>query len=149
MSRWWIAVTLGASVVIALAIGHPVSDASAQDEAAAGGSNAVERGRYLVHDVAMCVQCHSPRNENGQIIERQILRGGTVPVEGPRWVADADWAYLAPDLRALARARADYLTTVLITGERPDGSQPKSPMPSFRLTGQDAEAIVEYLRSLR
>ncbi len=147
MSRWWIAVTLGTSVVIALAIANPVSDASAQDEAVPGGSTAVERGRYLVHDVAMCVQCHSPRNDNGQIIERQILRGGTVPVEGPKWAAD--WAYLAPDLRALARARADYLTTVLITGMRPDGTQPKSPMPPFRLTGQDAEAIVEYLRSLR
>ncbi len=149
MSRWWIAVTLGTSVVIALAIAHPISDASAQDEAAGGQATAVERGRYLAHDVAMCVQCHSPRNENGQIIERQILRGGTVPVDGPSWTADADWAYLAPDLRALARARSDYLTTVLITGERPDGSQPKSPMPSFRLTGRDAEAIVEYLRSLR
>ncbi len=149
MSRWWIAVTLGTSVVIALAIANPVSDASAQDEAASGQVTAVERGRYLVHDVAMCVQCHSPRNENGQIIERQILRGGTVPVDGPSWAADANWAYLAPDLRALARARSDYLTTVLITGKRPDGTRPKSPMPPFRLTRQDAEAIVEYLRSLR
>ncbi len=43
----------------------------------------IERGRYLVHNVAMCVQCHSPRDENGELIETALLTGAPMPVKSP------------------------------------------------------------------
>jgi hypothetical protein len=35
-----------------------------------------------------------------------------------------------------------------MTGRRPSGRVPDPPMPPFRLSREDAEAIVAYLRSL-
>ena len=37
-------------------------------DAPAATPAALERGRYLTHSVAMCVQCHSPRDDQGAII---------------------------------------------------------------------------------
>jgi hypothetical protein len=36
----------------------------------------------------------------------------------------------------------------LMTGEKPDGSHPRPPMPEYRLDRDDAEAVVTYLKSL-
>jgi hypothetical protein len=38
--------------------------------------------------------------------------------------------------------------TFLQTGKRPDGTQPRPPMPEFRLDEADATAVVAYLKSL-
>ena len=35
----------------------------------------VERGRYLVEDVAMCGECHTPRNEHGELRTDAWLKG--------------------------------------------------------------------------
>ena len=43
---------------LSVGLGSPAADSSPA---------AVERGRYLTHDVAMCVQCHSPRDDKGEI----------------------------------------------------------------------------------
>ncbi|MBI3119919.1 MAG: hypothetical protein HYZ00_14605, partial [Candidatus Hydrogenedentes bacterium] len=32
------------------------------------------RGRYLVEDVAQCIQCHSPRDTNGNLIQSSLLQ---------------------------------------------------------------------------
>jgi mono/diheme cytochrome c family protein len=36
----------------------------------------------------------------------------------------------------------------LMEGITPDGRTPKAPMPKFRLSRSDAEAVVSYLKSL-
>ena len=145
MSKWWIAFALIGSLGIAAAITTPASEATAQSSAADDAM--VERGRYLVHDAAMCVQCHSPRNNEGEIIRNKWMRGGSVWVDRPSW--SRHWASHAPDVVALARGRTDYLVTVLTTGKRPDGSEPMVPMPPYRLSEEDAEAVVAYLKTLR
>src|SRR6516162_8996500 len=48
---------------------------------AAGAS--IERGRYLTHDVAMCVQCHSPRDDRGKILEGREFLGAAMPIRSP------------------------------------------------------------------
>ena len=46
--------------------------------ALAADAGQLERGRYIAHDVAMCVQCHTPRDASGALIEGQEFMGGAV-----------------------------------------------------------------------
>lgn len=111
---------------------------------AAGAS--VERGRYLTHDVAMCVQCHSPRDESGRLIEGHEFEGAPMPLKSP--YPSATFAFHAPNLRELARSSEDSVVRLLRTGIGRDGKSPQVPMPPFRMSQEDAESIVRYLRSL-
>jgi mono/diheme cytochrome c family protein len=107
----------------------------------------LDHGRYLVEEVAMCAQCHSPRDDQGTIIESQQFYGGPIPVKPP-W--PSDWAILAPRNRGLPGyddAQAMRLLTEGAIGR--DGKQLKPPMPRFHMTKQDAADVIAYMRSLR
>jgi mono/diheme cytochrome c family protein len=113
--------------------------------AAARVAGDLARGEYLVHSVAMCVQCHSPRDQRGSLIARELLTGGAVPVRGPSW--DAEWAYRAPALAGLPGFTDEQIVTLLTEGHAGDRPAPRRPMPPFRMNRADAEAIASYLRS--
>jgi mono/diheme cytochrome c family protein len=53
---------------------------------------------------------------------------------------------------ALAGGPANYteeqFVSFLQDGVRPDGSQPRPPMPAYRLNEEDARAVVAYINSL-
>src|SRR5262245_64802008 len=42
-----------------------------------------ERGRYIVEHVALSVECHTPRDENGNLKPTEYLKGAAVPVKSP------------------------------------------------------------------
>jgi mono/diheme cytochrome c family protein len=110
-------------------------------------ADAVRRGRYLVHDVAMCVQCHSPRDEQGELIDQELLAGARMPVRSP--FAQTEWAFRAPRLAGLPGGWSeDELASFLQTGKSPTGRTPRAPMPPFGLTEEDARAVAAYLASL-
>lgn len=111
------------------------------------GSRPLQQGEYIVNEVAMCVQCHTPRTESGQIIRQRLLQGAPVPLESP-WPG-RKWAVRAPHIAGLPGFSDRDMVHLLTTGSRPDGRIPDPPMPPFRLTRQDAEAVVAYLRSLK
>ena len=111
---------------------------------AAGAS--IERGRYLTHDVAMCVQCHSPRDENGRLLEGREFLGAPMPIRSP--YASVQFAFSAPNLREMARSSPDSVVRLLQTGIDRNGKPADLPMPPFRMTAEDAQSIVLYLRSL-
>jgi hypothetical protein len=84
-------------LLIALVTSLAVLGFSAQSGAQAKSekrSPDVEHGRYIVHHVAMCVQCHSPRDSHGQLVEAKLLHGDALPVESP--FKDVRWAFRAP-----------------------------------------------------
>jgi len=112
---------------------------------AAGAS--IERGRYLTHDVAMCVQCHSPRDEKGRLLEGQEFLGAPMPIQSP-YPSSARFAFNAPNIRELARSHGDSVVRLLRTGIDRNGKAADLPMPPFRMNAEDAESIVLYLRSL-
>ena len=114
--------------------------------AAESGPAAVERGRYLTHDVAMCVQCHSPRDDKGEIVKGKEFSGARIPVESP--FPGPPWAIQAPNLRGLTGFSEEGVVRLLRDGIAHTGAPPQSPMPPFRMTREDASAIVAYLRSL-
>ena len=109
----------------------------------------VEHGRYLAEHVAMCVECHSRRDERGNIIEAERYMGAPIPIpSGPPWAKD--WALSAPPnkgLRGYDDAQAMRLLTEGSIGR--DGTQLKLPMPRFRMTREDAADVIVYLRSLQ
>ena len=105
----------------------------------------VDRGRYFVHRVAMCVMCHSPRTDEGELIEQELLTGGAIPLEGPY---EEEWAFQAPHLAGLPGYSREALVRLLTEGVGRDGEPPRPPMPPFRMKQADAEAVAYYLGSL-
>jgi mono/diheme cytochrome c family protein len=119
----------------------------AAGQAAATGGNAalVARGDYLTHKVAMCVECHSPRDERGTILAVEEFRGAPVLVNAPYW--RPDWATREPNIAGLRGFTDEQVVTLLMTGRATDRDPPKRPMPPFRMSREDAEAVVAYLRT--
>jgi len=113
-------------------------------------ADAVARGEYLANSVAMCVQCHSTRDERGNIIESQKFRGGTIPFTSP-WPGgpgSKEWPHQAPNIAGLPGFTDEQVIGLLTDGSMGGGRQaPRPPMPPFRMAKADAEAIVAYLRS--
>ena len=105
-----------------------------------------DRGEYIVNNVAMCIQCHTPRNGNGELIRSQLLKGAPIPVSSP--YPKAPWATRAPTISGLPGYSDEAAIRLLTEGKTRRGSRPQAPMPPFRLTLEDAEAVVAYLRSL-
>lgn len=107
----------------------------------------IERGRYLTHSVAMCVICHSPKNEQGLPIDGQHFEGGVIPAK-PTDPNMRPWTDFAPALPPMVRGTEDEVIELLTTGIWPrTGRSPEPPMPPFRLTEEDARAIVEFLKT--
>lgn len=116
--------------------------------AAQASDRQVVRGRYLVENVGMCADCHTPRGAMGQLDLARPMAGAAVDFRPT--VVMADWADEAPAIagpQARGWSRAQ-MVAFLKTGERPDGSFARAPMPMVRLTQEDAEAVATYLASL-
>lgn len=139
---------LGAAV--ALVVATSVASQPAADQPAVtarpAASSQVERGRYLVHHVAMCVQCHSTRDRNGVLLSDRLLRGAAVPVQSP--FRGPRWAFNAPNIVRAPGYDQEAFVRLLTTGINNQNRPPRAPMPPFRMTREDAEAVWSYLRSL-
>jgi mono/diheme cytochrome c family protein len=108
----------------------------------------VARGDYLVHSVAMCVQCHTPRTHDGTLLMDQQLQGASMPVKSP--YSASPFAFAAPHIAGLpAGWTEDGFVHFLMTGDPGDRPRPQPPMPPFRMSEADARAVAAYLKSLR
>jgi len=126
---------------VVLAVIAPAASISAQD-------HQIARGEYLVMHVAMCVQCHTPRNEQGELDQSQLLQGATIPLKSP--FPSQTWAFEAPKIAGLPGGWSEAdLIQLLQTGRSPRGTPPRQPMPPFRMTQEDAAAVAAYLKSLQ
>lgn len=124
--------------------GSPADNAPALD-AAQQASPVLTRGRYLVEHVGLCADCHSPRNEKGEFVRDQWLKGAALPFQP---MVPMPWSPAAPPLAGLPSMNEQQAIVFLTTGKRPDGSVPRPPMPEFRFSAEDAAAVVAYLKSL-
>ena len=107
----------------------------------------VERGRYLANYVSKCVQCHSPHNPKGDLVEGQHFTGNAIPFTSP-YPDGPKWATRAPALIRLPGWSEEDFVYLLMNGKRPNGRRPMPPMPQFRLSRADAQAIAAYLKSM-
>ena len=106
----------------------------------------VEHGRYLVESVAMCAECHSTRDQTGDIIPTSRLLGGPLPIRVP-W--PADWPIAAPRIAGLPGYTDAEFLRLLTEGSamKRNGAQARAPMPRFRMSAQDAADVAAYLRT--
>jgi mono/diheme cytochrome c family protein len=138
--------------IAVLLIGH-ASSANAQEakksapqQATSSGASAASRGQYIVEDVAMCGQCHTPRLSNGQPDRSRWLAGAPVPYQPSQ--PTANWPTVAPRIAGQTPTSSEGMIILLTTGIWTDGKPLRDPMPKFHMTKADAEAVVAYLKSL-
>jgi hypothetical protein len=112
------------------------------------GTDFVSRGKYIVEDVAMCVECHTPRDQSGKLIRDEYLNGAPVPVKAPPY-PQVNWALKVPAIAGLIGYTKEEGVRLLTTGVTRDDRVPNLPMPPFRMSVRDAEAVVAYLKSLQ
>ena len=108
-------------------------------------------GKYLVEEVGKCQDCHTPRLENGLLDKEKWLKGAVLDFAPLNSVKD--WHKTSPDITASARlwskwGEATFLT-FMQTGLTPKNAPAAPPMPAYKLNAKDAEAILEYLKSLK
>ena len=106
----------------------------------------IERGRYLVEEIAKCPECHTPRKPDGQLEAAAWLRGA------PIWIRPVapipNWAEQAPALAGLPSFTEAQAEKVLEDGTGPNGEPLRPPMHIYHMAPADARAIVAYLKSL-
>jgi mono/diheme cytochrome c family protein len=123
------------------------SMAAAQGQRAPNQSKLIARGKYLVANVAMCGDCHSPHDQQGREVSGRELQGAPLffqpvqPVPG--------WVPVAPPIAGLEGWTKSEAVRFLMTGIKRDGKPAAPPMPPVRLSRNDAEAVVAYLKSLK
>ena len=105
------------------------------------------RGEYLVHHVAKCIECHTPRDSRGDLDRTKLLQGAPIPLESP--FPRKKWAFQAPALAGLPGWSREELIHLLTSGKRFSGHKPNPPMPEYRMQVSDAKAVAAYLASLR
>jgi Cytochrome c len=106
----------------------------------------IEHGRYLVQQVGMCNDCHTPFNDKGPVPGKE-LQGTVLPFKPT--VPMPAWAPTSPAIAGLPQFPDDASAVVFFTtGKDASGKNPRPPMPGYRFNKKDASAIVAYLRSL-
>src|SRR5207253_5416046 len=130
-----------AAVFVAIVIGVIASapgSSAEQDKSAQ-----IERGKYLVEQVARCGDCHSPVNEKGEPIP---VRGGSLAFKPV--TPNPGWADKAPNIAGLRGWDEDAAIKFLMTGIAYNDLPARPPMPPYHLNRPDVEAIGAFLKSL-
>ncbi len=94
----------------------------------------------------MCEQCHTQRDEHGTPDRAHWLMGG--PVNYRPSYSDPAWAQREPRIAGSPPGTDEEIVRLLTTGISRTGRPPNAPMPPFRMTREDAEAVLAYLKSL-
>ena len=106
----------------------------------------VERGRYLVEQIGMCADCHTPRMQTGEFDRSRWLMGA--PILFTPSVPMPAWAPAAPTIAGLETFTDEEAVRFLSTGLTQTDDHARPPMPEYRMSEDDAKAVVAYLRSL-
>jgi mono/diheme cytochrome c family protein len=143
-----LAVTLGASRISSKERPVPASPKAQKTvPAPAANQSQIDRGKYLVENVGMCEECHTPRDASGNLDESRRLQGAAI------WIMPVhpmtNWAMRAPALAGLPGFTDAEAEAVLEQGIGPNGLPIQPPMHVYHMNATDAQAIISYLRSLR
>jgi mono/diheme cytochrome c family protein len=114
----------------------------------------LERGRYLVDHVALCGDCHTPRNSIG-VPNQSLYMAGADKKTGPLGEAVAN---ITPDkATGIGEWKRDDITELLKSGTKPDLDNVQglmyeviqgAPHGYKDMTKEDALAIADYLKSI-
>jgi len=135
MSRWF-----GSGVCVAFIVAGLWLPSGSQTRS----NGQVERGKYLVVEVARCGDCHTPMNEKGEPVQAEWLKGSVL---GFKPTSPMPWATQSPSIVGILGWEQPDAVKFFMTGKYL-GQSPRPPMPEYHLSKPDAEAVVAYLRSL-
>ena len=139
-SRIWIGSAFIVVAIIALKFTNPAEAEPAKDAQ-------IKHGQYLVERVGMCGDCHTPRNEKGELVMNSWLLGNVLEFKP---MHPMPFAPVAPPIAGLPTYATDELAVrFLETGTNAAGKMALPPMPQYRLDHEDAVSVVAYLRSLK
>jgi cytochrome c553 len=134
------------SWLLAIACALTIPAAAQMGSAAKSGGGNIARGKYLVNNIGMCGECHTPMDKKGNPIKGRSLQGAALTFKP---IVDIpSWNPVAPRIAGLTwtdQQAIEFFTT----GTRPDGTMAAPPMPPLRLNKADAAAITAYLKSLK
>ncbi|MBL8750195.1 MAG: hypothetical protein JNK78_13600 [Planctomycetes bacterium] len=130
------------STLLVLAIVTALSAAFSSREPARTVS--AENGRYLVEKVGMCWDCHSPRDDQGNIIPERWLQGAPLPFQP---TIPMPWAPVSKHIANLPTLTDEQALEFFTKGTLPGGRQPLPPMPGYRFSEADAKDLIAYLRN--
>jgi mono/diheme cytochrome c family protein len=94
----------------------------------------------------MCTDCHTPLTPKGEPDRSKWMAGSDLffkPI-----IQVPDWADHAPTLAGLVGYTDAQVIGILQNGLK-DGKPLRPPMPQFRFSREDAEAVVAFLRTLK
>jgi len=107
----------------------------------------VARGKYIVEEVAKCINCHTPRDEQGEIVRSNLLKGAPTFFRPAQRMPD--WPITCPRIAGSPSATDEQFITLMTTGIWKFGKPLRQPMPEFHMNKEDAEAVLAYLKSLK
>lgn len=142
----------GAAIILVGSLGiasHAQSKGAISKGISASGEPSpasVARGRYIADDLAVCSQCHTPHDPQGGLDRRNWLEGAPVWLQSAP--PTADWPLLAPRIAGDPPGTDAEMIKLLTTGIWRDGKRLRPPMPQFRMSDEDAQSVLAYLKSL-
>jgi mono/diheme cytochrome c family protein len=111
----------------------------------------ITRGKYLVDEVGKCQECHTPRLESGEFDTSKWLKGAVSRVAPIKPIKG--WHKTAPDITTGGQLWEKWkeagVRKYMQTGVTPKGGKSDAPMPTYKLSAEDADAVVEYLKTLK
>jgi mono/diheme cytochrome c family protein len=107
----------------------------------------VARGKYIVENVAKCSECHSPRGQDDELGKGLSLSGAQL--EFKPITPNDSWAESAPNIRGIRGYNQEAAVTLFSRGIAKNYGQLAPPMPSYKMTQDDADAVYKYLKSLQ
>jgi len=111
----------------------------------------VRYGAYLAGALGRCIECHTPSSDSGPPDYDRMLGAGGVVFTGP-WGEAVSGNITPDDDTGLGEFTDAQIRGMIIRGLRPDRSRVGRPMAHTyyrRISDQDLDAIVAYLRSLK
>ena len=88
----------------------------------------------------MCGDCHTPRDQKGEPIKEQWLKGAILDFKPA--VPFPVWAKESVDIAGLRGSNRDAAIKFMMTGAVTNSVPARPPMPQYRFNLQDATAIV-------
>jgi len=135
------------ALAITFAVGASIASTKPHSvPAPAADKSQIERGRYLVENVAMCGECHTPRNAQGDLDRNAWLQGAPIWIRPVKPIQN--WADNVPALAGFPSFTQDQAEQVLEKGIGPLGEALRPPMHVYHMNPEDAKAIIAYLKSL-
>ena len=106
----------------------------------------IQRGKYLVENVSMCAECHTPKTDKGEYDRTAWLQGDVLDYKP---VHPMPFAAVAPPIAGMPGFTDEKALYFLETGIDLTGKLAMPPMPPYRFKHEDAVAVLAYLRSLK